>query len=242
MRDCHECRPIIPPLFRPALRGDDHHRRAGRARDHRRQGRDRRDRARLLHLGVHARSARPASAGSTISCCPKNNGGSDANAGERYGDTAMEVLINGLLKRGARRGNLEAKVFGGARVLSGATMLAIGDGNIAFVTEFLKRRGHSGRLQGCRRHALAAHPLPALDRPGLGPACPVDGARRRPRAGSRLSQPPQDAACGRRSGDLVMSVLTPPQPSSGQGPRRRRFRADAEADDADHQLRARASR
>jgi chemotaxis protein CheD len=69
---------------------------------------------------------------------PKNNGGSDANAGERYGDTAMEVLINGLLKRGARRGNLEAKVFGGARVLSGATMLAIGDGNIAFVEEFLK--------------------------------------------------------------------------------------------------------
>lgn len=71
---------------------------------------------------------------------PKNNG-SDANAGERYGDTAMEVLINGLLKRGARRPHLEAKVFGGARVLSGATMLAIGDGNIAFVTEFLKREG-----------------------------------------------------------------------------------------------------
>jgi chemotaxis protein CheD len=69
---------------------------------------------------------------------PKNNG-ADANAGERYGDTAMEVLINGLLKRGARRGNLESKVFGGARVLSGATMLAIGDGNIAFVTEFLSR-------------------------------------------------------------------------------------------------------
>ena len=42
---------------------------------------------------------------------PKNNGGSDASAGERYGDTAMEVLINGLLKRGARRNQLEAKVF-----------------------------------------------------------------------------------------------------------------------------------
>lgn len=72
---------------------------------------------------------------------PKNNGGSDANAGERYGDTAMEVLINGLMKRGARRGQLEAKVFGGARVLSGATMLAIGDGNIAFVLDFLNREG-----------------------------------------------------------------------------------------------------
>ncbi|KPH79006.1 hypothetical protein [Bosea vaviloviae] len=72
---------------------------------------------------------------------PKNNGGTDSSAGERYGDTAMEVLINGLLKRGAKRSNFEAKVFGGARVLSGATMLAIGDGNIAFVTDFLKREG-----------------------------------------------------------------------------------------------------
>ncbi len=72
---------------------------------------------------------------------PKNNGSADASAGERYGDTAMEVLINGLLKRGAKRANFEAKVFGGARVLSGATMLAIGDGNIAFVTEFLAREG-----------------------------------------------------------------------------------------------------
>lgn len=71
---------------------------------------------------------------------PKNNGG-DTNAGERYGDTAMEVLINGLIKRGGRRGQFEAKVFGGARVLSGATMLAIGDGNIAFVLDFLNREG-----------------------------------------------------------------------------------------------------
>lgn len=70
---------------------------------------------------------------------PKNNGGNDASAGERYGDTAMEVLINGLIKRGGRRGQFEAKVFGGARVLSGATMLAIGDGNIAFVLDFLNR-------------------------------------------------------------------------------------------------------
>ncbi len=72
---------------------------------------------------------------------PKNNGNADASAGERYGDTAMEVPINDLLKRGARRGNFEAKVFGGARVLSGATMLAIDDNNIAFVNDFLKREG-----------------------------------------------------------------------------------------------------
>lgn len=72
---------------------------------------------------------------------PRSNGSADAGAGERYGDTAMEVLINDLLKRGAKRSNFEAKVFGGARVLSGATMLAIGDNNVAFVTEFLNREG-----------------------------------------------------------------------------------------------------
>ncbi|MNL35473.1 Chemoreceptor glutamine deamidase CheD [compost metagenome] len=72
---------------------------------------------------------------------PRSNGSTDVGAGERYGDTAMEVLINDLLKRGAKRSNFEAKVFGGARVLSGATMLAIGDNNVAFVTEFLNREG-----------------------------------------------------------------------------------------------------
>jgi chemotaxis protein CheD len=35
----------------------------------------------------------------------------------RYGTYAMEILINDLLKAGARRENLEAKVFGGGAVL-----------------------------------------------------------------------------------------------------------------------------
>jgi len=36
----------------------------------------------------------------------------------RYGAYAMEVLLNHLLKLGARRSSLEAKVFGGGRVLA----------------------------------------------------------------------------------------------------------------------------
>ncbi|MDJ1158044.1 chemoreceptor glutamine deamidase CheD [Chelatococcus sp. SYSU_G07232] len=60
-------------------------------------------------------------------------------AGLCYGDTAMEVLLNALFKRGAQRQNLEAKIFGGARVLAGPTSLAIGQRNIAFVQEFLAR-------------------------------------------------------------------------------------------------------
>ena len=50
---------------------------------------------------------------------PKNTGSSDTSAGERYGDTAMEVLINEMIRLGADRRRMVAKVFGGGRVLQG---------------------------------------------------------------------------------------------------------------------------
>lgn len=59
--------------------------------------------------------------------------------GTRYGAAAMERLINMLLSRGARRDELEIKIFGGARVL--ATVSDIGDHNIRFVREYLAREG-----------------------------------------------------------------------------------------------------
>jgi len=40
----------------------------------------------------------------------------------RYGTYAMEILINQLLKMGAKRDNFEAKVFGGGAVLRGFTV------------------------------------------------------------------------------------------------------------------------
>ena len=55
----------------------------------------------------------------------------------RLGIYAMEVLINRMLKCGAQRGNLVAKVFGGANVLEGMDTLNIGSRNAAFVLEFL---------------------------------------------------------------------------------------------------------
>ncbi len=70
------------------------------------------------------------------------DGGSDANsptsASMRYGAYAMEVLINQLLKSGARRENLEAKVFGGGNVLRGFTAINVGERNAQFVREFLR--------------------------------------------------------------------------------------------------------
>ena len=55
----------------------------------------------------------------------------------RYGAHAMELLINDLLKRGARRGRLQAKVFGGGNVLRGFTSDPIGTRNARFVLEYL---------------------------------------------------------------------------------------------------------
>ena len=51
---------------------------------------------------------------------------SPVSASMRYGTYAMEVLINELLKSGARRENLEAKVFGGGNVLAGFTSINVG--------------------------------------------------------------------------------------------------------------------
>jgi chemotaxis protein CheD len=59
----------------------------------------------------------------------------------RFGDYAMEQLLNSIYRRGGQRGRLEVKIFGGARVLGGSSMLKIGEQNIAFVERFLKTEG-----------------------------------------------------------------------------------------------------
>jgi chemotaxis protein CheD len=51
----------------------------------------------------------------------------------------MELLVNGLLKHGARRERLEAKLFGGARSMEGLS--DIGAKNAAFAEHFLKYEG-----------------------------------------------------------------------------------------------------
>lgn len=58
-----------------------------------------------------------------------------ATSATRYGNFAMEALINEVLKAGGRRENLELKLFGGGRILD--TMTKIGHMNIDFVREFV---------------------------------------------------------------------------------------------------------
>ncbi|WP_247646357.1 chemoreceptor glutamine deamidase CheD [Deefgea sp. CFH1-16] len=55
----------------------------------------------------------------------------------RYGTYAMEILINQLLKQGAKKTRLEAKVFGGGNVLRGFTVSNVGLKNSEFVKSFL---------------------------------------------------------------------------------------------------------
>ncbi len=70
---------------------------------------------------------------------PDNNAddSSPLSASARYGTYAMEILLNQLAKLGARRANLEAKVFGGGNVLRGFTVANVGQRNADFVLEFL---------------------------------------------------------------------------------------------------------
>ncbi len=65
-------------------------------------------------------------------------GDGPASATARYGVNAMEIMLNELLKRGARRERLEAKVFGGGNVLPGFVTHPVGERNAAFVVEFLR--------------------------------------------------------------------------------------------------------
>ena len=55
----------------------------------------------------------------------------------RYGVYAMEILINSLVKLGAKRQSLEAKVFGGGNVMRSLASANVGHRNADFVLEFL---------------------------------------------------------------------------------------------------------
>ena len=69
---------------------------------------------------------------------PDDGGRETVGASARYGTYAMEVLINHLLKMGARRNSLEAKVFGGGAVMASLASSNVGTRNAEFVLNYLK--------------------------------------------------------------------------------------------------------
>lgn len=65
--------------------------------------------------------------------------GRSCNADMRYGYYSMELLINELLKIGAQKNRLTAKLFGGASVIKANTN--IGSENFKFARDFISREG-----------------------------------------------------------------------------------------------------
>lgn len=55
----------------------------------------------------------------------------------RYGNWAMEYLVNEIIKHGGTRNNLKAKVFGGGKIIHTMTS-DVGNGNVEFVMKYLK--------------------------------------------------------------------------------------------------------
>lgn len=112
----------------------------------------------IIHViqGEEAISARPeimltTVLGSCVSAClydaerriggmnhfllPGGAGGGDM----RFAAASMERLVNGLLKRGAERARLRAKLFGGARMIAG--LMDIGRRNGDAALQFLETEG-----------------------------------------------------------------------------------------------------
>lgn len=59
----------------------------------------------------------------------------------RYGTYAMELLINHLLKLGAKKERLEAKLFGGGAVMASLASSNVGIRNASFALDFLATEG-----------------------------------------------------------------------------------------------------
>jgi chemotaxis protein CheD len=84
----------------------------------------------------------------------------------RYGSYAMELLINEMMKRGATRMTMEAKVFGGGQVVSGMTTMNVGERNTNFVMDYLKTE----RIPIVSKDVLDVYPRKVCFLPGSGKA------------------------------------------------------------------------
>jgi chemotaxis protein CheD len=94
---------------------------------------------------------------------PDADGGADSG---RYGSFAMELLINEMMKRGASRLTMEAKIFGGGSVVSGMNSINVGERNTKFVLEYLATE----RISVVSRDVLDIYPRKVCFLPASGKA------------------------------------------------------------------------
>lgn len=84
----------------------------------------------------------------------------------RYGSYAMELLINELMKKGASRQTLEAKIFGGGAVIGGMSSINVGERNTQFVINYLQTE----RIPIVSRDVLEVYPRKVCFLPASGKA------------------------------------------------------------------------
>lgn len=84
----------------------------------------------------------------------------------RYGSYAMELLINEMIKLGARRESMQAKVFGGGQVMHSFTTMNVGERNTAFVMDYLQTE----RISIISKDVLDIHPRKVCYFPATGKA------------------------------------------------------------------------
>jgi chemotaxis protein CheD len=91
-------------------------------------------------------------------------GGGDTSG--RYGSYAMELLINEMMKLGARREHMQAKVFGGGQVMHTFTTMNVGERNTQFVLDYLQTE----RIAIISKDVLDIHPRKVCYFPATGKA------------------------------------------------------------------------
>ena len=89
-----------------------------------------------------------------------------ADASGRYGSYAMELLINEMLKLGARRETMQAKIFGGAQVMHNFTTMNVGERNTNLVLYYL----HTERIPIVSEDVLDIYPRKVVFYPVTGKA------------------------------------------------------------------------
>ena len=79
----------------------------------------------------------------------------------RYGNIAMERLINVIMSNGGKRENLEIKLFGGGKMFEMSDSMDVGQKNIEYVKQYIKKEGFlikSGDLGGTYPRKIQYYP------------------------------------------------------------------------------------
>ena len=127
-----------------------------------------------------------------------SGGWGDDPKSTRFGNFAMEKLINELIKAGCSRERMEIKVFGGGNVIDAST--AVGSDNSEFVLRYLEAEGLRCAAEDLGGSYPATHPILPRRRARRAPAARHRrNLRDQPRRAGIRRSAEVEAACWRNS-------------------------------------------